>query len=237
MDLMYYVSAILVLPAIIYSIYVSRKVHTVFNEYSQIDSDMGLYAFQVARRVLDENGLTHVQIHRTYGKLTDHYDPKTNAVYLSQSVHDSKSVGAIGVAVHECGHAIQASVGYLPYKIRMAVVPFANWGSRLAIPLILIGMLLDGSYAIIGNTTFGYILMIVGLIFYSFTTLFTFITLPVEFNASSRAKEILDPILPIDEVEGCAKVLNVAAQTYVASFAVSLLQLLRLLLLIGGRRD
>ncbi len=233
---LYYVSGIIVIPAIIYSVYVGRKVNSTFKEYSNIASGIGMTASQVARQVLNDKGLYNVEVLRTRGNLTDHYDPKSNAVYLSDSVHDSISVAAIGVAIHECGHAMQASEGYLPYRMRMSTFPIANIGSRLAIPLIFIGMLLDSSLMLMGDTTLGFVVMIVGLIFYSFSTLFTFITLPVEFNASRRAKEILSNMIPYDELEGCSAVLDAATKTYVASFAVSLMQLFRLLLIVGSRR-
>ncbi|MFI3228755.1 MAG: zinc metallopeptidase [Bacillota bacterium] len=236
MYLLYYISAILVLPAIIYSVYVSKKVNSTFQEYSRVGTSLGMSAAEVARMVLDKNGLTDVQVGHTNGNLTDHYDPRTNNVYLSDTVHNSYSVAAIGVAIHECGHAMQAQEQYIPYKMRASVFPLAKIGSQLAIPLLLVGILFDSFFYVGGETTLGYIIMIAALVLYSFSTLFTFITLPVEFNASKRAKNILSEMINQDEIEGCEKVLDAAAKTYVASFAVSLMQLLRLLFLVMSRK-
>jgi Zn-dependent membrane protease YugP len=168
------------------------------------------------------------------GTLSDHYDPRNNTVYLSEAVHNSTSTAAIGVATHEAGHAIQHATGYLPIKIRSAIIPVTNIGSRLAIPLILIGLLLD----VFAESSIGIMLAYVGVICFSLTAVFQLITLPTEFNASARAMKALDEggILTRDELKGARNVLSAAAMTYVAALAVSLAQLLRLVLIVGGGR-
>ena len=220
---------ILVLPAILFASIASLSVNSTFEKYAKQRSMRGLTGAEAARMVLDANGLSDVQIKRVSGKLTDHYDPRDNTIYLSDSVHGSVSTAAIGVAAHEAGHAVQHATHYLPIKIRAAIIPATNIGSRLAIPLILIGLLL-------GAWNGNYLLAYVGIVCFSLTALFQLVTLPTEFNASRRAMQALENgnILSADELQGARKVLTAAAMTYVAALAVSLAQLLRLLLIVAG---
>ncbi|MBQ8546563.1 MAG: zinc metallopeptidase [Clostridia bacterium] len=219
---------IIVLPAIILSIWASARVNTTFEKYAKVKSHYGITGARAARRMLDENGLQHVKIERVGGKLTDHYDPRTNVIRLSASTHDNTSPAAIGVAMHEAGHALQYAQNYKPIKIRQAIIPVTNIGSRLAIPLILIGTLLSGLSGI-----YSYFAL-AGVVLYSFCVLFQLATLPVEFNASKRAVKALENtyMLADDEIPIVKKVLSAAAMTYVAALAVSLAQLLRLFMLV-----
>jgi Zn-dependent membrane protease YugP len=180
--------------------------------------------------MLQNAGIYDVSVQRVAGNLTDHYDPRTKTLRLSQSVYDSTSVAALGVAAHETGHAIQHDVGYAPLGLRSMLVPLANFGSRLAIPLILIGFFFSG-----GGST----LVTIGILFFSLSVLFTLITLPVEFNASHRAIDLLvaDGFLASDEIGGAKKVLSAAAMTYVAAAFAAVAQLLRLMAIFGRRDD
>jgi uncharacterized protein len=189
-------------------------------------------AYEVTRKMLQSAGLTDVKIDRVRGNLTDHYDPRNNTIYLSDNVFFSSSVAAIGVAAHETGHAMQYSENYFPVKLRTALVPVVNIGSRFSIPLILIGFFMGMA------TSLGMYVIYIGIAFYALSTIFMLITLPVEFNASSRAKRALTDlnILDNEEIKMAGTVLNAAAKPYVASFAVSLLFLLRLLAIFGRRR-
>ncbi len=218
----------LVLPALLLALFAQFKVQSTFNRYSQVYSGSRMTGAQAARAILDRNGLYDVRIEHVSGKLSDHYDPRTNVVRLSDSVYNNTSIAAIGVAAHETGHALQYAEGYSPIKLRAALIPITNIGSQLAIPLVLFGFLLD----LLG-------LVYVGIILYSTMALFQLVTLPVEFNASSRALKILDTegILYNDELDGAKKVLSAAALTYVAALIVSLAQLLRLIALFGRRRN
>lgn len=231
-DIVFYISGIALLPVIIYSIYVSFKVNNVYRKYAIVIARSGLTAYEVTRKMLRDARITNVNIDRVGGRLTDHYDPRNNTIYLSDSVFSSSSVAAIGVAAHETGHAIQYSQNYLPVKLRTFLVPAVNIGSRFSIPLIIIGAIL-GMVSYIGT----YIIYI-GIAFYALSTIFMLITLPVEYNASRRAKRILSQtgILDNQEVKMAGNVLNAAANTYLASFAVSLLFLLRMLAMFGRRR-
>lgn len=224
---------VLVLPAVIFAMIASVKVNTTFEKYSKQTVRGGYTAAEVARRILNENGLSHIRIERVSGKLTDHYDPKNDVIRLSDSVYGSTSTAAIGVAAHECGHAIQHATGYLPIKIRSAIIPVTNIGSKLAMPLILIGCI----FAYMGDAfvTIAYI----GVACFALSTLFQLVTLPTEFNASRRALVTIenDGILRGDELTGARRVLSAAAMTYVAALAVSIMQLLRLLIIVGGNRD
>ena len=219
---------VLVMPAVIFSLIASAKVNSTFRKYSGIRSSRGITGADAARRVLDSNGLYQVKIKRVRGELTDHYDPRNNTVYLSESVHDIPSAAAIGVAAHEAGHAVQHAVGYTPIKIRTAIIPVTNFASKLSLPLILLGLLFSAS----GLITLAYI----GVACFAMSTLFQLVTLPTEFNASRRALEAISSsgILARDEIGGAKKVLSAAAMTYVAALAVSLMQLLRLLLIVSG---
>lgn len=216
---------VIVLPAILFSFWAQFKVNSTFKKYSNVMSSRRITGMETARRILDANGLYNVGINRVSGNLTDFYDPKTNTVNLSESVYDNTSVAAIGVAAHETGHAIQHSVGYFPIKIRTAIIPVTRFASGLAMPLVLIGLILS-------VTGIAYL----GCLFFAVATLFQLVTLPVEFNASRRALQTLEEygVLGGDEIKGSKKVLTAAALTYVAALAVSLAQLLRLLLIVGG---
>ena len=218
---------ILVVPAMLLAAFAQMKVSSTFNRYSQVRSRSGYTGAQAARDILDRNGLQGVRIERVRGNLTDHYDPRSNVVRLSDSVYDSPSVAAIGVAAHECGHAVQHAVGYFPIKLRSALIPVTNIGSKLSIPLLLIGLVVQVEP-----------LINLGILLFSTMALFQLVTLPVEYNASNRALATLDStgMLSGDELQGSKKVLSAAALTYVAALLVAVMQLLRLLLLFGGRR-
>ncbi len=208
----------------------SARVKTTFNKYQRVRSMSGLTGAEAAERILRSAGIYDVVIRHIQGNLNDHYDPRNKTLSLSDSVYGSASVAAIGVAAHECGHAIQHQKAYAPLAIRSALVPVANFGSMLAWPLILIGLLFSrGS---------GSILITIGIICFSAAVLFQLVTLPVEYNASRRAVRVLDSlgILGQEEISQTRKVLSAAALTYVASAAAAILQLLRLVLLFGGRR-
>ena len=221
----------LVLIAAVFSFYAQMKVSGTFKKFSRVRNRRGYTGAQVAQAMLQRAGIYDVRIERVAGSLTDHYDPRTKTLRLSQDVYDSNSVAALGVAAHETGHAIQHDVGYAALGLRSFFVPIANFGSKLSWPLILIGFLFTG------NT--GHMLLTLGILFFSFSVAFTVITLPVEFNASNRAVRILGStgILGQEELKGTRKVLGAAALTYVAGAAASILQLLRLLILFGGRSD
>ena len=219
---------VLVMPAVLLSIFASIKVNTTFKKYSKVRSSRGITGAEAARRVLDANGLYSVKIERVRGDLTDHYNPQNNTIYLSQTVYDNPSAAAIGVAAHEAGHAVQHAVGYTPIKIRAAIIPATRFGSMLAFPLILFGLLLEAS----GMIYLAYL----GVACFGLSTLFQLVTLPTEFNASRRALRAIEScgILAKDEISSARKVLSAAAMTYVAALAVSLMQLLRLLLMVSG---
>ncbi len=223
---------VLVLPFVILSLVASAKVNSSFRKYSEVFSKRGLTAHEAARRVLEGNGVSNVRIERVQGHLTDHFDPRTNVIRLSENVHDSSSVAAIGVACHEAGHAVQHAVGYIPVKIRTAIVPITSIGSKLAVPLIFIGVAL--SYL---GEFYSYIAY-AGVALFSLCVIFQLVTLPTEFNASRRAIRALsdNAILDEQELNGAKKVLSAAAMTYVAALAVSVMQLLRLLLIVNGSR-
>ena len=226
MDPMYF----LVIIAFIFSMVAQTKVSTTFNKYSRVRNRAGFTGAQVATQMLQNAGIYDVSVQRVAGNLTDHYDPRTKTLRLSQSVYDSTSVAALGVAAHETGHAIQHDVGYAPLALRSMLVPAANFGSKLAIPLILIGFFFSGG---------GSALVTIGILFFSLSVLFTIITLPVEFNASHRAIDRLvdDGFLASDEIGGAKKVLSAAAMTYVAAAFAAVAQLLRLMAIFGRRDD
>lgn len=219
----------LVIIGAIFSIAASAKVNSTFNKYKRIRSTSGMTGAEAAERILHQNGIYDVGIEHIGGNLTDHYDPRSKMLRLSDATYSSTSVAAIGVAAHECGHAIQHKEEYGPLKLRTAIVPAANIGSRLGIPIILLGILLGGNY----------LLVQIGIWVFSLAVLFQIVTLPVEFNASKRALAMVEQygILGRNEVEHTRKVLSAAAMTYVAAAAASILQLLRLVLLFGRRRD
>ncbi len=216
----------IVLPAIVLSLFAQIKVKSTFSKYSAHRSHLS--GAEAARRVLHANGVYNVKIERVSGNLTDHYDPKTNVIRLSDSVYDNATVSAVGVAAHEAGHAVQYAKGYSPIKIRTALYPVCNLGSQLSMPLLLIGLLFNFP-----------ILMDIGIIFFGVAIVFQLVTLPVEFNASRRAMTAIrenNILLDDGEIKGARKVLSAAAFTYIAAFLVSLAQLLRLLALTGRRR-
>ncbi len=219
---------ILIVPTMLFAFWAQSKVKSTFNKYSQVRSARGYTAAQICRQILDNNGLHHVRIERVAGNLTDHFDPTSNVVRLSDSVYNSTSVASIGVAAHEVGHAIQYAVGYAPIKIRAAIIPVTNFGSRLSMPLILLGILL-GAYPLVS----------LGIVLFSLMTVFQLVTLPVELNASGRALRTLegDNILYGEEVKQAKSVLTAAALTYVAALLTSAAQLLRLILLYGRRNN
>lgn len=219
---------ILVLIGAVLSMLASAKVNSTFNKYSKMRSASGMTGAEAAQRILQQNGIYDVAVEHVSGNLTDHYDPKNKVLRLSDATYASDSVAAVGVAAHECGHALQHNVGYLPLRIRSAIVPAANIGSKLGIPIILLGVLLGSNYFLIE----------LGIWVFSLAVLFQIVTLPVEFNASNRAMVMMERygILGGDELRSTRKVLSAAAMTYVAAAASSILQLLRLVLLFGGNR-
>lgn len=221
---------ILVLIGIVLSLLASAKVKSTFARYSRVRSYSGMTGREAAEQILHRNGIYDVQVIHIAGNLTDHYDPRNKTLALSDPVYNSTSVAAIGVAAHECGHAVQHDVGYLPLSIRGALVPVANFGSTLSWPLILIGLFINGQMSAV--------LINLGILLFTAAVLFQIVTLPVEFNASHRAVKALGTtgMLREDEVKGVRSVLTAAALTYVASAAAMILQLLRLLILTGGRR-
>ena len=223
---------VIVLPCILLSLWASSSVNSTFNKYSKVMSYRRITGADAAQRVLSANGVRGVRIERVSGNLTDHYDPRTNVIRLSDSVYDSASVAAIGVACHEAGHAVQYAHNYGPIKLRATIIPITNIGSKLAMPLILIGLLLG----FLGE--FSYTLVYLGIACFGLSLVFQLVTLPVEFNASRRAMDAISQsnILSEEEQRGAKKTLKAAAMTYVAATAVALAQLLRLIILFGGRR-
>ena len=222
---------VLVLPCVLFAAIASARVNSTFRRYSQQMSARRITGAEAARRVLEANGVYGVQIQQVAGNLTDHFDPKSNVIRLSDKVYGSCSTAAIGVACHDAGHAVQYAQSYFPIKLRAAIIPITNFGSKLALPLIIAGILL--SY--LGN--FSYVLVDLGILCFSLSLIFQLITLPVEFNASRRAISTIEQreLLTQEEQRGARKTLNAAAMTYVAAVAVSLAQLLRLIMLFGGR--
>ena len=221
-----------VLICALFALWASHNVNSTFKKYAKQFSRRRLTGAQAAQRVLSANGVHGVRIERVGGSLTDHFDPKTNVIRLSESVFDSTSTAAIGVACHEAGHAVQYAVGYAPIKLRAAIIPVTNFGTKIAWPLMLLGVLLSSmSYAF-------YNLVYVGIACFSLSLVFQLITLPVEFNASHRAMRAITSagILTDEEAKGARKTLTAAAMTYVAATAVALMQLLRLIMIFGGRR-
>ena len=219
---------LIILPAILLGIWAQSAINRTYQKYSKEYARSGISAAQMARDLLDRNGLQEVRVERSQGGgLSDHYDPRSNALYLSASVYASSSVAALGVAAHEAGHAIQKNTGYLPLALRSALVPVANIGNYAAWPLLLLGLFM-GSYD----------LAMIGVIVFAAAVLFQVVTLPVEFNASRRALNALEDggYLDREEVYGASKVLRAAAMTYVAAALMSVLQLLRLMT-IANRAD
>ena len=228
----YYISnyyyIILVLPMVILSMIASMRVNSAFKKYSQVLSSRRITGAQAAFEILRYYGITNVQIERVSGNLTDHFDPKANVIRLSDKVYNSTSVAAIGVACHEAGHAAQYAQGYSPIKIRNTILPLANIGSKAGIPLAILGLALSFEP-----------LALAGVIFFAFAVIFQLVTLPVEFNASKRAIAVIGEVdlLNEEEKKGAKNVLSAAAMTYVAALAVSVANLLRLILSMNRRRD
>lgn len=218
---------ILILIAAVISLLAQLRVQSAFSKYSAVPGMSGITGAEAAQRILDAQGITDVTVQRVSGKLTDHYDPRSKTLNLSEAVYGSSSIAAVGVAAHECGHAIQHARGYAPLSIRGALVPVANLGSSLSWIFIIAGILLS----------FNQTMIMIGILLFSAAVLFQLVTLPVEFNASSRALEQLETngILHREEVAKTRKVLSAAALTYVAAAATAILQLLRLIILFGGR--
>ena len=217
----------MLLPVLAITIYAQAKVSSNFNRYSKVTNSRRLTGAQAAEAVLRQHGIYDVRIERVAGNLTDHYDPRTNVIRLSQQVYDSPTIAAVGVAAHEAGHAVQYAQAYAPIKIRAALIPVTQLGSQFGVILLILGILLSFEP-----------LFLVGILLFSFTTLFQLVTLPVEFNASHRAMETIDSagLLTGEEVKGARKVLSAAALTYVAALLMSIVQLLRFVLMFAGRR-
>lgn len=224
---------IIVMPCIILSLIASARVKSTFEKYSRQVSRRRLTGAQAAERVLLASGVRGVRIERISGNLTDHYDPKSNVIRLSDNVYDNPSTAAIGVACHEAGHAVQYAKSYAPIKLRAAIIPITNIGSKLAMPLILLGILFN----FLGEASYTFVYLGIGC--FSLSLVFQLVTLPVEFNASRRAVLAIEnqELLTAEELRGAKKTLSAAAMTYVAATAVALAQLLRLLLIFGRRRD
>lgn len=230
-------TVLVLIPAMIFAFWAQINVQMTFSRFKQVRNRRGLTAADVARRILDANGLNYVQIQRVSGELTDHYDPRAQVVRLSDSVYDSTSVAAIGVAAHEVGHACQHAEDYVPLRIRSAIIPMTRIGSMLAMPVFILGLLF-AQLSLYGNMV-GDVFMMLGILLFSLSTLFQLVTLPTEFNASARALKTLESygILDGDELVGARSTLRAAALTYVAALASSLASLLRLLLIFCGSRS
>ena len=220
-------SILIVLPALIFTLWAQSAVKSAYQQYSRVRNAHGMTGADAARRILNQNGLHHVRIERIAGQMTDHYDPREEVIRLSEGVYDSPSVAAVGIAAHEAGHAVQHATGYGALSLRNAIIPVCRIGSTAAMPLFFIGLLLASD-----------MFMTVGILAYAAVTLFQLITLPVEFNASRRALRAIESwgYLSEDEQAGSRRVLRAAAMTYVAALATSLLTLLRLLVLFSDRR-
>ena len=220
---------VIMIPCLLLSLFCSAKVKTTFSKYSKVPNSRLMTGSRAAEELLRANGVTGVTIEHVQGNLTDHFDPRTNTIRLSDSVYNATSVAAVGVACHEAGHACQHAEGYFPNKLRSAILPVANIGSKLSWILIIVGLLLP--------TRFDFVVTI-GIILYAAAVLFTLVTLPVEFNASSRALKTIreNHFLTDEEYPGAKSTLTAAAMTYVASAATAIMQLLRLILIFGNRR-
>lgn len=218
---------IFILPAVLLSAWAQANVNGTFNRFSRVLSPYGLTGASAARRILDANGLYNVRIEMIRGKLSDHYDPVKNVIRLSEQVFNGASVSSVGVAAHEAGHAVQYATGYAPIRFRSTIIPVTRFGSALAAPLIIIGFLLSSASFVF-----------IGIILFSLAVLFQLVTLPVEFNASSRAVEALEKngILSGESLDGARRVLRAAALTYLAAMLVSLVYLLQYLLMFAGMR-
>lgn len=221
-------SLLIVLPALIFTIWAQMSVQSAYHKYSQIRNAYGMTGADAARRILNDNGLHHIKIEMIRGEMTDHYDPRAGVIRLSEGVFHSASVAAVGIAAHEAGHAVQHATDYGALKLRNAIIPVCRFGSMAAMPLFIIGLFVASDA-----------LMTVGILAYAAVTLFQLITLPVEFNASRRAMQAIEGwgYMSQEEASGSRRVLRAAAMTYVAALASSLLTLLRLVLLASGNRN
>lgn len=222
---------VFIVPCIIITLICQIKVQSTFSKYSKIRNSRNLTGAQAAEYVLRQNGVTGVRIEHVSGSMTDHFDPRTNVIRLSDTVYNSNSVAAVGVACHEAGHAVQHAVGYMPNKIRGIILPMAKIGSQLSWILILLGLVFTAKV--------GFVLLYIGIVLFSLSVLFTIATLPVEFNASKRALECIreSDLLYGDEYTGAKRTLQAAAMTYVASALTAIMQLLRLIVIARSRRD
>lgn len=222
---------VFIVPCIIITLICQVRVQSTFSKYSKIRNSRNITGAQAAEYVLRQNGVTGVRIEHVSGSMTDHFDPRTNVIRLSDTVYNSNSVAAVGVACHEAGHAVQHAVGYLPNKIRGIILPMAKIGSQLSWILILLGLVFTAKV--------GFVLLYIGIVLFSLSVLFTIATLPVEFNASKRALECIreSDLLYGDEYTGAKRTLQAAAMTYVASALTAIMQLLRLIIIARGRRD
>ena len=222
---------VFIVPCIIITLICQIKVQSTFSKYSKIRNSRNITGAQAAEYVLRQNGVTGVRIEHVSGSMTDHFDPRTNVIRLSDTVYNSNSVAAVGVACHEAGHAVQHAVGYLPNKIRGIILPMAKIGSQLSWILILLGLIFTAKV--------GFVLLYIGIVLFSLSVLFTIATLPVEFNASKRALECIreSDLLYGDEYTGAKRILQAAAMTYVASALTAIMQLLRLIVIARSRRD
>lgn len=230
---------VLVLPTILFALWTNARVNSTFKKYSKIRNSRGLTGAQAAQAVLRANGVTDVRIERVAGNLTDHYDPKSNVIRLSDQVYDAPTPAAVGVAAHEAGHAVQYAQNYAPIRIRSAIVNVTNIGSRLSLPLIILGILMMSIRSLARFSQFFYYVAIFGVLLYGLCVVFQLVTLPTEFNASRRALKAIENGYLLDDTDRKAakKVLSAAAMTYVAALATTLAQFLRLFLLVGRRRD
>ena len=232
MDYLFFL--IVLIPFIALSSYASARVNSTFSAFDRVPNSSRMTGYDTAVRLLARDGVNGISVNRVRGRLSDHYHPAKRQVNLSESTYGSASVAAVAVAAHEIGHVMQKKKGYLPYRIRTALVPIANIGSRLALPLILLGIILDVSVFAATGSVAGQVMMYVGIALYGTSVLFMLVTLPVEFNASRRAGKMLvqEGILTQEELPGAKKVLSAAALTYVASMLVSLIYFLRFLFIV-----
>lgn len=228
----YLLFLLILLPFLAFSGWASAKVSSTYSAFDKVGNRACMTGYDAAVRLMKNRGVEGISVNRVNGKLTDHYDPVKKKVNLSMSTYGSASVASVAVAAHEIGHVMQKQEGYVPYKIRKALVPITNIGSRLALPVIIIGVLIDVLW-LTAPRPYGQWLVYLGIVLYGLSSLFMLVTLPVEFNASKRAKKMLvqDGILSPDEIPGASKVLSAAALTYVASLCVSLVYFLRFMLI------
>ena len=238
----YLISIGVALVCMIISAVASARVHAAYKKYGQMATESHMTGYDTAQRLLRANGVTDIKVQKVQGNLTDHYHPKKKLVNLSETVYGNDSVAACAVAAHEIGHVMQKKKGYFPYKLRNALVTVTNIGSRLAFPLVLIGLIIDLSIGFTQNSNLGYYLALIGVALYGLATVFALVTLPVELNASKRAKVMLieNGILTEEELPYASKMLSAAARTYLASVVTSLIYFLRfalwVFLLFGGNR-